>query len=363
MAKKILTEQIHEQQVSLKEQTAPSSPATGYVRVYAKSDGRLYAKDDAGTEYALSIVGEMYTNILTTLLSGASWQVDNTNVTFIDINSTTETFTITGDVMTLKGVTELRLETPALASATNGDFLQLVDKTTGKVEFATAPSGSDPLDNITVITANTTLNSSHEIIQVDCSSATSLITVTLPDPASTAVGKKYLIEYAVGGTSYYPEVVCVTSGAMPTIGPSYQMFTLYSTFYVINDGTYWQWINTDVETRAWVTAVTSGYITEDALKPQVSSIATDTTVGIDIPQHQIIRVDTTAGDVTVTLPPNANILNLITIKKVSSDANKVIILPDGAETIDGDTSAEIHYRNSTVTMMADDTGNISIISK
>jgi hypothetical protein len=33
------------------EEAAPSTPASGTIAVYAKSDGRLYSKDDAGTEY------------------------------------------------------------------------------------------------------------------------------------------------------------------------------------------------------------------------------------------------------------------------------------------------------------------------
>ena len=33
------------------EASAPSSPASGFARIYAKSDGRIYSKDDGGTEY------------------------------------------------------------------------------------------------------------------------------------------------------------------------------------------------------------------------------------------------------------------------------------------------------------------------
>lgn len=33
------------------EAAAPSTPASGFVRIYAKTDGRIYSKDDAGTEY------------------------------------------------------------------------------------------------------------------------------------------------------------------------------------------------------------------------------------------------------------------------------------------------------------------------
>ena len=37
--------------LQLPEGSAPSTPASGKVRLYAKSDGRIYSKDDAGTEY------------------------------------------------------------------------------------------------------------------------------------------------------------------------------------------------------------------------------------------------------------------------------------------------------------------------
>lgn len=33
------------------EAAAPATPSSGYVRIYAKTDGRIYSKDDAGTEY------------------------------------------------------------------------------------------------------------------------------------------------------------------------------------------------------------------------------------------------------------------------------------------------------------------------
>lgn len=33
--------------------SAPSTPSSGYTAVYAKTDKRLYIKDDAGNEYVL----------------------------------------------------------------------------------------------------------------------------------------------------------------------------------------------------------------------------------------------------------------------------------------------------------------------
>lgn len=41
--------------IRLKEQaSAPDTPATGYFQVYAKADGKLYYKDDAGLEVCLN---------------------------------------------------------------------------------------------------------------------------------------------------------------------------------------------------------------------------------------------------------------------------------------------------------------------
>lgn len=39
--------------ITVKTDTAPGTPASGYVRLYAKSDGKFYFKDDTGTEYTL----------------------------------------------------------------------------------------------------------------------------------------------------------------------------------------------------------------------------------------------------------------------------------------------------------------------
>lgn len=43
-------------QLTLNEAAAPGTPSAGKVTLYAKSDGLLYWKDDAGTEYLLPVV-------------------------------------------------------------------------------------------------------------------------------------------------------------------------------------------------------------------------------------------------------------------------------------------------------------------
>lgn len=50
----VLTADEHASFSEFAEIAAPSTPASGKVRIYAKSDGHFYAKDDAGTEYDLA---------------------------------------------------------------------------------------------------------------------------------------------------------------------------------------------------------------------------------------------------------------------------------------------------------------------
>lgn len=40
--------------LQLPKQVAPGTPSSGFVEVYAKSDGLIYGKDDAGVETQLS---------------------------------------------------------------------------------------------------------------------------------------------------------------------------------------------------------------------------------------------------------------------------------------------------------------------
>lgn len=50
---KRLTAPTNEAGTVQKNISAPSTPASGYTAVYAKTDKRLYIKDDAGNEYVL----------------------------------------------------------------------------------------------------------------------------------------------------------------------------------------------------------------------------------------------------------------------------------------------------------------------
>lgn len=56
--------------------SAPATPASGKVAVYAKADGKVYRKDDAGTEAELGGGGGSYTGSNGITLSGSNFAID-----------------------------------------------------------------------------------------------------------------------------------------------------------------------------------------------------------------------------------------------------------------------------------------------
>lgn len=46
-----------QQEILIKEIAAPTTPASGFVAIYPKADGKLYIKDDTGLETDLTAAG------------------------------------------------------------------------------------------------------------------------------------------------------------------------------------------------------------------------------------------------------------------------------------------------------------------
>ena len=82
--------------LTMVEAAAPATPAAGHVVVYAKADGKLYQKDDAGTETDLAAAasgGSSLTAALGIQTSGANYTT--TSGTYADIDGTNLTATLT----------------------------------------------------------------------------------------------------------------------------------------------------------------------------------------------------------------------------------------------------------------------------
>jgi hypothetical protein len=128
----------------ISEGAAPSTPASGKVAVYAKTDGRVYGKDDAGTEFTMS--GPIYSSF-TSLSSTA-----------VDFNIPTGTRRIT---LSFSGLS---------TSGTSPTIVQLGDPTIENTGYAGAVADS---------TASVALSSGFTLIRAQVAAATYSGTIVL----------------------------------------------------------------------------------------------------------------------------------------------------------------------------------------
>ncbi len=96
-------------------------------------------------------------------------------------------------------------------------------------------------------------------------------------------------------------------------------------------------------------------------KTNIASVSIDTTT---TPASSVYLVDTTSGNINITLQTAIGGGYPITIKKVSSDGNSVIILTTAGQTVDGAASGspELSALNDSFTVQSDG-ANYEVISK
>ena len=170
-------------------------------------------------------------------------------------------------------------------------------------------------------------------------------------PTTGAVCDGYTVEFYAAGTTDAKNV-----WTEPEKSNAYTSVTLGSgaweagTAQVYGDGNYKIIVKdgNDATVLEW-----------DNVKVQANSFAVSTKTGnyTVTPDDDVILVNTSGGDVTISLQAVANFTHPVTIKKIHA-SNTLTIDPNGAETIDGDSTLTMRIENRSITIYPDTNASI-----
>lgn len=137
MSRKSLSVAQNEAHELFKEIAAPATPAAGYVAVYAKSDGKLYIKDDAGTETDLTAAGAGGTVFNDIFIDQSGGTSDTYGVLTGTINGSNALFTVSQSVYAT-GTLKVWLNGQLMTQGSAEDFVETTPGS-GTFTFNTAP--------------------------------------------------------------------------------------------------------------------------------------------------------------------------------------------------------------------------------
>jgi len=132
-------------QIIFAESAAPATPATGKVALYAKTDGILYSKDDAGTESSLVVGANPQLTTIelghasdTTLARSAAGKV---TIEGVEITTVSNTQTLTNKTLTDPVITGAILED--VYTITDGAAFE-IDPGNGTIQLITLGANRTP---------------------------------------------------------------------------------------------------------------------------------------------------------------------------------------------------------------------------
>jgi hypothetical protein len=102
-------------------------------------------------------------------------------------------------------------------------------------------------------------------------------------------------------------------------------------------------------------------IIEEIIKLQKGTLVINTSVNVSLSvQSQTVLADSSAGGISITLPPPAQCFSdnrslKIAINKIDTSANKVTILPNGSEEVIGEVNQELVYDGEILNFITDGT--------
>jgi hypothetical protein len=218
LTNKTLVTPIIDDYLELNEESAPSTPSSGKVRVYAKTDKKIYTKDSAGTESQVGASGSGELNLIENPSDAVNWSETGT------VFSSPITTTTAGD-LPLGGLTDTAIQLVASGNGAEASHYNSYSFTTPaslsgkmKVEFYQRPGTGFAESEWTVSVYQSTTRQS---LSTDSSGVTYLVnasnkrTVYVDLLASTAYTLRFARVAGSGSATLNISNVIVGPGIQP----------------------------------------------------------------------------------------------------------------------------------------------------
>lgn len=333
--------------------TAPSSPATGSVTVYVKSDGRFYYKDESDTEYPLTDLDTVNS------LDFSTTTTDPNTIGRLRWNDTDGTLDLGlkgGNVVLQIGQEQLVRVYNNTGTALNDlDVIRITGSQGQRLTVSKALANSDITSDTTFAVVTEPISNNSEGFATTSGLVRGVNTQSFPEGSAL-----YLSPTVSGGlTSTKPvwpnKVVlvgwCIRSNASTgiifvNIISRFHLEELHNVFLtgLSNNDV----LSYDTTNSRWI----NRQITPSTIYP-TRLVSTNTSV---LSTDFTIRVNTNLSNVTITLPDASSLTGKVyNIKKIS-DNNTCFVVPfNGTQTIDGVVSASIIVNNTTLTIQSNGT--------